>query len=35
MALKLALANIRARAAAAGITEQEVEKEILAFRAGR
>ncbi|MGQ9511700.1 type II toxin-antitoxin system Phd/YefM family antitoxin [Thermodesulfitimonas sp.] len=33
MALKLALADLRARAARAGITEVDVEEEVRAFRA--
>lgn len=34
MALKLALADLRARAAGAGVTETDIDREIRAFRAG-
>ncbi|MEW6447359.1 MAG: type II toxin-antitoxin system Phd/YefM family antitoxin [Bacillota bacterium] len=35
MALKLALANLRARSATAGVTEEDVKREIDTFRAGK
>lgn len=35
LSIKLALANLRSRAAAAGITEEDVAKEIKAYRKGK